>query len=98
MSNTLAVYRNPEILELVSTWFQETYGEVAYTKNGFMSVRDLYQSFCDYTINPQFADRRLNLNEFAKVIVACKILDIGGRFKYVPTYEPAPSAITRATA
>ena len=98
MSNTLAVYRNPEILALVSKWFEETYGKVAALDNGFLTVKDLYQSFSEYTVDPKFIRQRLNLNEFAKCIVACKILDIGGRFVYRPEYEPAVSAITRATA
>lgn len=98
MPNTLAVYRNPDILALVSKWFEETYGETASKDNGFLTVRDLYQSFSEYTIDPKYVDVRLNVNEFAKVIVACKILDIGGRFRYMPEYEPAVSAVTRATA
>ena len=98
MSNTLAVYKNQEILALVAKWFEETYGHEAHLEKGYMTVEDLYQSFSEYTIAPQFIRQRLNINEFAKCIVACKILDIGGRFRLVPTYEPAPSAITRATA
>lgn len=99
MSNTLAVYRNPDILTLVSQWFSDTYGVTASKQGGgFLTIRDLYQSFSEYTIAPKYADRRLNMSEFAKCIVACKILDIGGRYRYVPDYEPAPSAITRATA
>jgi len=98
MTNKLAVYKNAEILALVSKWFSETYGESAYKEDGFLSVRDLYQSFSEYTLDRRFIDKRMNLNEFAKCIVACKILDIGGRFRYVPNYEPRPTAITKATA
>jgi hypothetical protein len=98
MANRLAVYNNPEILAMVSRWFKETYGEVAALDNGFLTVKNLYQSYSEYTIAPEFIHERLNLSEFAKCIVACKILDIGGRFMYRPEYEPAISAVTRATA
>lgn len=98
MANRLAVYDNPEVLRLVSEWFKVTYGVTAHAEVGFLTIRDLYQSFSEYTIGRAFIDRRLNLSEFAKCVVACKILDIGGRFVYVPTYEPIRSAITRATA
>lgn len=93
-----AAYKNPEILALVSAWFKETYGEEASAEGGFLTVKDLYQSFSEYTLDPKYIHQRLNINEFAKCIVACKILDIGGRFRYVESYDPAPSAITRATA
>jgi len=98
MSNTLAVYKNPDILALVAKWFKETYGQIAALDDGFLTVKDLYQSYSEYTIDPKYIHQRLNLNEFAKCIVACKILDIGGRFIHRPEYEPAVSAITRATA
>lgn len=93
-----APYKNPKILALVSQWFEETYGTEASAEDGFLTVKDLYQSFSEYTLDPKYIHERLNVNEFAKCIVACKILDIGGRFRYAPTYDPAPSAITRATA
>lgn len=96
--NKIAPYKNPEILALVSRWFEETYGDVAAKDDGFLTVHDLYQSFSEYTVDPKYIHQRLNASEFAKCIVACKILDIGGRFRVAPTYEPAPSAITRATA
>lgn len=98
MPNRLASYKNPEILELVSTWFKTTYGETAQKQSGFLTVADLYQSFSEYTISPEYAQYRLNIQEFAKCLVACRILDIGGVFMYRPEYEPKPSAITRATA
>lgn len=98
MANKLAVYNNPYILAVVSRWFEETYGKVAALDNGFLTVRDLYQSYSEYTVSPEFIHERLNLSEFAKCIVACRILDIGGRFVYRPEYKPAISAITRATA
>ena len=98
MANKLAVYNNPEVLAIVSEWFEKTYGKVAAVDNGFLTVKDLYQSFSEYTVDPKYLQQRLNLNEFAKCIVACKILDIGGRFVHRPEYEPAVSAITRATA
>lgn len=97
MPNKLAPYKNPKILELVSKWFEVTYGEEAISPNGFITVEDLYQNFSEYTLDPRYVRSRLNINEFAKCIVACKILDIGGRFVHRPEYEPAPSAITRAT-
>lgn len=96
--NSYAPYKNPEILALVSRWFKEIYGETAAKEDGFLTVADLYQSFTEYTLDPKYAHQRLNINEFAKCIVACKILDIGGRFRLAPSYKPAPSAITRATA
>ena len=98
MPNKLAPYKNPEILELVSTWFEQCYGVEAYDNDRFVTIEDLYQSFSEYTVDPKYVHQRLNINEFAKCIVACKILDIGGRFRYEPSYEPAVSAITRATA
>ena len=97
MPNKLAPYKNPETLALVSQWFKETYGDTAGKKDGWLTVADLYQSFSEYTVDPRYIHQRLNVNEFAKCIVACKILDIGGRFRYVPSYRPAPSAVTRAT-
>lgn len=98
MPNKLAPYKNPEILELVFQWFETTYGNEAISPSGFLTIEDLYQNFSEYTVDPKYVHQRLNINEFAKCIVACKILDIGGRFRYEPSYEPARSAITRATA
>lgn len=96
--NNYAPYKNREILDLVSKWFAETYGETAAKEDGFLTVHDLYQSYSEYTLDPKYIHMRLNVNEFAKCIVACKILDIGGRFRHAPSYRPTPSAITRATA
>ena len=96
--NKLAKYKDPEILSLVSQWFEEIYGTEASADEGFLSLEDLYQSFTEYTLEPKYTHQRLDINQFAKCIVACKILDIGGRFRYAPTYQPAVSAITRATA
>lgn len=98
MPGRLAPYKNPEVLEVVSQWFKETYGETAQKRNKVLIVYDLYQSYCEYTIRPEYTHQRLNASEFAKCIVACKILDIGGVFQHRPTYEPAVSAVTRATA
>lgn len=98
MPNRLASYKNPETLELVHRWFKTTYGNTAQKDRGFYTVSELYQSFSEYTIDPEYADRRLNLQEFAKCLVACKIIDIGGVFMHRPEYAPKPSAITRATA
>lgn len=95
--NRLAPYKNPEILALVSEWFEATYGTEASRENGFLTVQDLYQSFSEYTLDPRYINQRLNASEFAKCVVACKILDIGGRFRLTPHYQPAVSAITRAT-
>jgi hypothetical protein len=96
--NSYAPYKNPDILAVVSQWFEETYGTTAHKENGFLTVHDLYQSYSEYTLDPKYLHYRLNVNEFAKCIVACKILDIGGRFRYAPSYVPTVSAITRATA
>ena len=98
MSNTLAVYKNPEVLETVMDWFQATYGNLAVDYSRFLGVQDLYQSYHEYTTDPKYVFKRLNVNEFAKCLVACRIIDIGGSFRLIPNYEPAPSAITRATA
>lgn len=98
MSNSVAVYRDPVILALVSKWFEDTYGVSASSGDGYLMIVDLYQSFSEYTIGRQFAYQRLNIDQFAKCLVACKIIDIGGRFRVVPTYQPSNSAITRAKA
>jgi hypothetical protein len=98
MPNKLAKYKDPETLALVSNWFKEIYGDEAHADTGFLTIHDLYQSFSEYTIEERYLHQRMNVNEFAKCVVACRILDIGGRFRYQPTYEPAVSAITRATA
>lgn len=97
MPNKLAPYKNPDTLKLVAKWFEKTYGEEAVAVGKFLTVEDLYQNFSEYTLNPRYIHQRLDINQFAKCIVACKILDIGGRFVHRPEYEPAPSAITRAT-
>jgi len=92
-----AAYKNPETLAVLLRWFEQTYGTTASKEDGYLTIQDLYQSYCEYTIDPLYVSQRLNINEFAKCVVACRILDIGGQFVHRPSYQPAPSAITRAT-
>lgn len=98
MSNKLARYKDPEVLAFISKWFAEVHDNQFHREDRFVGLTDLYQSYHEYTMPIKCTAFRMDINMFAKCIVACKILDIGGRFRHVPTYEPAPSAITRATA
>ena len=95
MPNRLASYKNPEILEVVATWFERKHNnDIDY----FVTLAELYQSYYEFTLPPMYTFQRLNINEFAKCLVACKIIDIGGKYTHLPDHIPAPSAITRATA
>lgn len=98
MVNKLAAYKDEQILTFISEWFADVHGNNFYSDERFVTLIDLYQSYCEFTLPMVHYELRMDINTFAKCVVACKILDIGGRFRYAPTYEPAPSAITRATA
>lgn len=98
MANTLAKYKDPEVLQFLSDWFEDVHGNSFARDGEFVTLADLYQTYHEYTVPIQYTRFRMDINTFAKCVVACKILDIGGRFRYQPTYDPAPSAITRATA
>lgn len=94
MPNKLAVYDNPEILKVVSQWFEEKH------ENRFASASldDMYQSYCEYMISPVFTRQRVDIHAFVKCLVACKIIDINGAWSFEPEYTPKRYEITRATA
>lgn len=98
MSNKVARYKDEKTLQFISEWFKDIHDNDFYFSGQFVGLLDLYQTYHEFTTPQAYADYRMDASTFAKCLVACKILDIGGRFRYAPDYEPAPSAITRATA
>lgn len=98
MSNKLARYKDEKVLTFISEWFKDIHQNDFYELGKYKVLEDLYQSYHEFTTPMSYVEYRMDMSTFAKCLIACKILDIGGRFRYAPDYQPAPSAITRATA
>lgn len=97
MANKTAVYRDEHILGVVEAWFKEAHNNEYGEKGVFVTVHDLYQSYCEYTIGREYISARMTMSQFAKCLAACKIVDIGGRWRYIKEYQPTNYDLTRAT-
>lgn len=91
MSNKTALYKNEHILNVISGWFNNT----PPTQDA-RTLPQLFQLYHEYTTDPNLTFARMSINDFAKCLVACKIIDISGKFTYIPEYTPSKSAVTRA--
>lgn len=91
MGNKLAVYKDQSILDEVDKWWQRAGFHVA-------PFEDLYQSYYEYTVLPVRANSRLSADQFAKCLMAIRVLEIDGRWKQVAEWQPTPDQIRRVTA
>lgn len=106
--STLVPYRRTEILDVVSAWWVSTYpdGKAEFPSTSLpdgwsernpLTVLHLYQSYCEFTLAKQHFDKRLDLSQFAKCLVACAITDIGsGSWRHLPNWVPKDYELRRA--
>lgn len=94
MANKLAAYKNPDTLQFVRSALEPFLSDPPTVHP---TLADLYQHYHEYTTPPEYDRYRMDGATFAKCVVACRIVDTGGGFRYVDSYKPARSAIAYAT-
>lgn len=110
MGNKLAAWKESALIEAVDKWWHETYpfneanadnhptGQRAYPRHiPVLKLGDLYQSYYMRTVAPNMAAFRLSQEEFAKCLMAAKIMDIGGKWRQATEWEPTEDQIRRVT-
>lgn len=108
--STLSPYKNEDILKTIEAWWKETYPENKaqgepnkFDKNGWftrypVSILDLFQSYCEYTLPKERYEARLEIDQFAKCITQCRIMDLGGTWVRSEDWEPKDYEVRRAVA
>lgn len=106
--STLTPYRDKTVLSTVEDWWDQTYPNNKATKPNVIhpdgwferepvTILHLYQSYCEYTLALALYPSRLDLNQFAKCLVACHILDIGtGSWVRSDEWQPKEYELRRA--
>lgn len=98
MGNRTARYDSEYTLSVIRLWFKQNHENKYKRDNAPVSLEDLFQSYHRFTASPSRAFDRMDIHTFAKCLVACKILDMGGYWELRPNYTPKRYEITRATA
>lgn len=98
MAGKIAAYDTPRTKEVVAQWFEEKHDNEFRLDDRLATIADLFQSFHEYTTPIVYTYERMDVSTFAKCLVACKIIDVGGWWVYRPDYTPLRYEITRATA
>jgi len=108
MSNKPAPYKNQDIMATLNDWWANTYPNGTPAPYSTPDTRpihiiELYNSYMSYvSTNPSttpldHSSTYISPNQFAKMLVAGKIADIGnGWWQRLPEWEPLPYQVARA--
>jgi len=108
MANKLAPYKDEAIIKAINKWWRETYPfNEAHVDNHrdfstfeelkVLTISDLYQSYYIWCEPIKNANFRLTKDQFAKCLMAARIIDIGGRWRQATDWEPTEGQIRRVT-
>jgi hypothetical protein len=97
MTNKLAPYRNEAIMHSIRKWWVDTYPNNRAEAELPLHAIELYKSYSKWRggLEP-FMDDYMDVNQFAKCLVAAKIADIGGIWSMLHNWEPKEYEIRRA--
>lgn len=92
MTNRKAKYDDEKTLKIIREWF-ENQG----TFNG--NLKELYQSYYEYVVAPEYVFERMDIHTFAKCLVACRIIEVvQNHWALRENYTPKRYEIVKATA
>ena len=101
MANKQAAWLDETIIEAVDTWWHKQFplNEANYINaNRTVTVEDLYHSYYDWATQWERRAYRVNLDQFAKCLMAARIMDIGGIWRQAAEWNPTADQIRRVTA
>lgn len=96
MTNRLAPYKNPEVMDNIKAWWNATYPDNRAEGDQPVHILELYASYCDYSGLDLFDPLRPDANQFAKCLVAASIIDVGGWWKMAEDWVPKDWEVKRA--
>lgn len=106
MANRVAAWQNPSIVGAVDSWWKDQfpYNEAnattvaAYKAVPTVTIMDLYDLYYSWADNWRYRSFRLNFDQFAKCLMAARVMDIGGGiWRQAVDWEPTADQIRRVT-
>lgn len=95
MVNRLAPYKDPDFIHFMRDWFEKNYANDAHVPGHVVTALELYQNYHEYTTPSWLYEYRLEFPRFLKVLRACRITDIGGRWQRLDYVTPTERQIRR---
>lgn len=98
MTNKRAPYNDPDTMATISDWWRVTYPEnKAGNYDAPMHIIELYQSYENYTGMNRYSQGWMDVNQFAKCLVAAQIADLGnGTWQILENWTPKEYEIRKA--